>query len=178
MNKKIIKVKLFYKKSALINSRSVRNKSPLFISFISDNDIDIFLITETWLSSDVSPIIASLNDKPPYIINKYLFKHYPRDSINYSGGIGIPYKSTLIISNIDNHNFVHSEELSCSISPPYFRTFNDILFYRPSSPSPVPFIEFSLFLSKITPSSIILGDFNIPFLPPNRKTPHVPFQIL
>ena len=53
-------------------------------------------------------------------IPPYLFKHYPSNSINYGGGIGILYKSTLIISNINNHNFIHSETLSCSISSPTF----------------------------------------------------------
>ena len=114
-------------------------------------------------------------------IPPYLFKHYPSNSINYGGGIGILYKSTLIISNINNHNFIHWETLSCSISSPYFRTFNSTfvyfrtLFYKPFSPSLVQFIkEFSLFLFKITPSTIILGDFNIPLLPFNSN----PFMAL
>lgn len=47
---------------------------------LSDHELDLISITETSLSSDGTPLIASLNISP------YLFIHYPCNSINYGVG--------------------------------------------------------------------------------------------
>ena len=124
---------------------------------MTDYNLYILFITETWLSPLDSPLIATLNSPP------YQFIHNPRDSPHPGGGTGILYKSTLTLSNISHHSFLHSEALSCAISSPFSRTFNISLFYRPPSPSINLFLdEFRLFLHSISPTTIILGDFNIP----------------
>ena len=124
---------------------------------MTDYNLDILFITETWLSPLDSPLIATLNSPP------YQFIHNPRDSPHPGGGTGILYKSTLTLSNISHHSFLHSEALSCAISSPFSRTFNISLFYRPPSPSINLFLdEFRLFLHSISPTTIIQGDFNIP----------------
>ena len=51
------------------------------------------------------------------------------------------------------------KDLTCSICSPYSRTFNATPFYKPPSSSLIPFIEFLL----------LVGDFNIPFLPSNSN---------
>ena len=131
---------------------------------MTDYDLDILFITETWLSPLDSPLIAALNTPP------YCFIHNPRDSPHPGGGTGILYKSSLTISNISYHSFSHSEALSCAISSPFSRTFNTTLFYRPPSPSIDPFLdEFHLFLHIISPNTIILGDFNFPNPPSIRS---------
>ena len=50
--------------AALINARSLRNKIPSISSLMTDHDIDILFITETWLSPLDSPHIAALNTPP------------------------------------------------------------------------------------------------------------------
>ena len=90
---------------------------------MSDLSLDILFITETWLSPIDTPHIAELNSPP------YTFIHHPRDSKHPGGGIGILFKSTLVISTVTKHTFNHSEALSCAISSPYARTFNLSLFY-------------------------------------------------
>ena len=131
---------------------------------MTDHELDILFITETWLSPLDSPHLAALNTPP------YCFIHNPRDSPHPGGGTGILYKSSLIISNISYHSFSHSEALSCAISSPFSRTFNITLFYRPPSPSIDPFLdEFRLFLHTIFPNTIILGDFNFPNPPSTRS---------
>ena len=131
---------------------------------MTDHDLDILFITETWLSPNDSPHIAALNTPP------YCFIHNPHDSSHPGGGTGILYKYSLTISNISYHSFSHSEVLSFAISSPFSRTFNTTLFYRPPSPSIDPFLdEFRLFLQTISPNTIILGDFNFPNPPSTRS---------
>ena len=124
---------------------------------MTDYNLDILFITETWLSPLDSPHIVALNTP------SYQFIHNPRNSPHPGGGTGILHTSTLTLSNISHHSFSHSEALSCAISSPFSRTFNTTLFYRPPSPSIDPFLdEFRLFLHTISPNTIILGDFNFP----------------
>ena len=131
---------------------------------MTDHDLDILFITETWLSPLDSPYIAALNTPP------YCFIHNHCDSPHPGGGTGILYKSSLTISNISYHSISHSEALSCAISSPFSRTFNTTLFYRPPSPSIDPFLdEFRLFLHTISPNTIILGDINFPNPPTIRS---------
>ena len=103
-------------------ARSLRNKIPSLISLMTDHDLDILFITETWLSPLDSPHIAALKTPP------YCFIHNPHDSPHPGGVIGILYKSSLTISNISYHSFSHSEALGCAISSPFSRTFNTTLF--------------------------------------------------
>ena len=65
------------------------------------------MITETWLSALGAPITAALNKQPS-------LQHFPRNSSNIGGGIGIIYKSTLSIPNIIDHRFSHSKAFTCS----------------------------------------------------------------
>ena len=123
---------------------------------MTDNDLKILSITETWLSPLDSPHIAALNtllllNSQPSRLSPSLWRQ--RTTL----------ESSLIISNSSYHSFSHSEALSCPISSPFSRTFNISLFYHPISPNINSFLdEFSLFLLTITSNTIILGDFNIP----------------
>ena len=123
---------------------------------MTDHDLDILFITETWLSPLDSPHISALNTPP------LQFHSQPSRLSHPGGGTGILYKSSLIISDISYHSLFHSEALSCAISSPFSRTFNISLFYRPTSPTINSFLdEFSVFLPTITSNTIILGDFKI-----------------
>ena len=124
---------------------------------MTDHDLNILFITETWLYPIDFPYIAAFNTPP------YCFIHNPHNSPHPGGGTGLLYKYSLIISNISYHSFSHSEALSCAISSPFSRTFNIFLFYRPTSPTINSFLdELSLFKPTITSNIIILSDFNIP----------------
>ena len=140
---------------------------------MTDHDLDILFITETWLSPLDSPHISALNTPP------YCFIHNPRDSPHPGGGTGILYKYSLTISNISYQSFSHSEALSCAISSPFSRAFNT-LFYRPPSPSIDPFLdEFRLFLHTISPNTIILGDSTSLTHPrPGPSTIYLPLSTL
>ena len=133
---------------------------------MTDHDLDILFITETWLYPLDSPHIAALNTPPTVSFTTLA-----------TGGTRILYKSSLTISNISYYPFSHSQALSCAISSPLSRTFNISLFYRPTSPNINLFLdEYRLLLPTTTSNTIILGDFNIPNPPViqslNKISPH------
>ena len=45
---------------ALINARSVGNKAPHIIDLLTENELDVLVITETWLFSDESAKVNSI----------------------------------------------------------------------------------------------------------------------
>ncbi|GFR92601.1 ATP-dependent DNA helicase [Elysia marginata] len=47
-------------KVGLINARSVCNKAALIFDYLTENDFDIFLITETWVQNNDEPILAQV----------------------------------------------------------------------------------------------------------------------
>ena len=83
---------------------------------MSDLNLDVLFNTKTWLSPIDTPHIAELNSPP------YMFIHHPLDSTNPGDGIGILYKSTLVIRNVTKHKFTHSEDISCATNSKYART--------------------------------------------------------
>ena len=129
----------------------------MIIEFLNDFNIDILIITETWLSHKDCPLLSSLS------IDPYYLSHLLRLLCTRGGGLGILYKSSLHILPLIYHIHVYCEAFSCSVSSPRSRTFNISVFYRsPSYPIP-PFLdEFNNFITHPYNSNIILGDFNIP----------------
>ena len=94
----------------------------MIIEFLNDFNIDILIITETWLSHKDCPLLSSLN------IDPYSFSHLPRSLGMRGGGLGILYKSSLHISPLIDHRHVYCEAFSCSVSSPRSRTFNISVF--------------------------------------------------
>ena len=55
----------------LINVRSARNKTTDIVDYVITNDVDICVLTETWLKDRNSVIVEALS--PP----GYIFKTFP-----------------------------------------------------------------------------------------------------
>ena len=72
----------------MINARSVGNKAPNIIEFITENNLDILVITETWLFSEE---IAKLKAITPGGYEPY---SAPRDARN-GGGVVIICRNVL-----------------------------------------------------------------------------------
>ena len=70
----------------------------LINELISDNDIDLFCLTETWLCQDE---YVSLNEFPP---PSHINIHIPRDT-GRGGGVAAIFNSALLLS--PNKNLVH-----------------------------------------------------------------------
>ena len=144
-------------KSATLNVHSIRNKVDIIIEHFKDLDLDILCITETWLSTNDTPIIASLNN------DIHHFVHLPRAGTNYGGGIGILYNNNIKMTNNKDLEQLHSEAFSCTFHPIYSHSFTFITIYRPPHHSIPKFIvELNNLLNTTNMHTTILGDFNIP----------------
>ncbi|KAJ8348553.1 hypothetical protein SKAU_G00271420 [Synaphobranchus kaupii] len=79
---------------ALLNTRSLTNKSPVISELILDNNIDFLLLTETWQQpSDY----YALNQATP---TNYCYIAKPRSS-GRGGGIAVLHKQSLSVTELD-----------------------------------------------------------------------------
>ena len=76
-------------KMSLLNTRSVCNKAVLLCEHIVDKNLDVFLMTETWLKESDSLVI---NDLCP---EGYAFMGESRSSNARGGGVGIVFRDSL-----------------------------------------------------------------------------------
>ena len=155
-------------KCSLANAQSIRNKVDDLLHHAQINDIDILVVTETWLQ-DANPadlaIISALNS------NGYSFIHSPRISSTRGGGLGILYKSNLTVNCLYTSNFTSFESCVWSVTGSKL----DLVImglYRPpySSKHRVPVSTFNIqfgdmyqdLLAKHPSKKLLLmGDFNL-----------------
>jgi hypothetical protein len=146
------------------NCRSVRNKCTTVSEYVLDKDLDVFCLTETWLSNYDAIDVSDLCPQG------YSFINYPRDN-GKGGGIGIIHRSGLVIKQTKLH------------LKDYYRTFEFgtvtivgtvscllVVVYRPP-PSErnglkeceflLEFEDFLGVLATVTDSLLIVGDFNV-----------------
>ena len=148
---------------SLLNIRSASsitpelNKPPVLQEFISDKNIDILALTETWLTPDT--LLATLNSLTP---PNYSLIHIPR-SHGKGGGIALLHRSYLKIQTIATPIFSTFEALCVRISISS-ASYTLLTIYRPPKSSKSQFLtEFSTLLEDLSSSPselIITGDFN------------------
>jgi hypothetical protein len=132
---------------------------------LRDNDIDITVLSETWLKND---------DKDQLFINElqeggYRLKHVPRISENRGGGVALLYKSTLDVCMVDTVPTINFEYMEATIRLKS-KLLRLLIVYRPP-PSAANGLstsrfqaEFENFLEQYTIASgelLITGDFNL-----------------
>ena len=147
---------------AIVNARSVNNKTAILVDHILEEKIDICVVTETWLKDVDSVSIVALS--PP----GYYFKHFSRKSDRKGGGTGVLYNEIVKIKFVDGEEKRSFEfsEWNCKIVN---HTVKLIAVYRPpyslahAVTSNMFFEEFTSFLENVVMCPEILlitGDFN------------------
>ncbi|XP_061133329.1 uncharacterized protein LOC133153215 [Syngnathus typhle] len=140
-------------KFALLNTRSLNKKGPILSEFITDN-IDFFSITETWQK----PLeYIHLNRATP---PGYTYMDKPRDG--RGGGIATIYRQHLKPTAVTITTPSSFEHQSFKLPGP--KPLVTAIIYRPPKPNPAFLSDLSEFLTQlcaISPSVILLGDFNI-----------------
>lgn len=153
-------------KVAMLNTRSVCNKSIMLHEYVRENTLAMMFITETWLRSGDKSIVADLCPEGYSFINK------PRQTgpVSRGGGVDIVHKSSLSIHQnmCFSDNFTSFKALSVDLlgSQP----LSLFLVYRPP-PSKKNGLSQAIFMQEIEqflasvsaiPHSIcVLADFNI-----------------
>jgi len=149
-------------KFCLINTRSIRGKSGAFINNILSSDIDICIITETWLKQNDNKIRAELTP------NGYAFRDAPR-LCRQGGGLALLCKRTYEPELIEAGERASFEYAEFTVSLNKQKT-SVVAIYRPpySTNHPVTtrtfFQEFPDFIEARLAANkpiIITGDFNI-----------------
>ena len=97
-------------KCNLINIQSVGNKTNKIKNLIVDQEIDICMLTETWLRNNISDC-SKIHDMTP---DTHDFYHIPRES-KIGGGVGILANKLYKISIVNNHLFDSFEHINLKL---------------------------------------------------------------
>jgi len=135
--------------------------------FVTDNNLDILTLSESWLSIDTPPSILNSLTPPGFSII-----HSPRIT-GLGGGLALIYRSSIKMSKILLPNCSSFESLCirCTTTAKPSLSFILLMIYRPPSSSKSDFIsDFSFVLEDLatSPSELIItGDFNVHVDQPN-----------
>ena len=150
-------------KISLVNTCSIRNKTTDISEYVVNSNIDVCLMTETWLKSRDAVIRAEL--KP----TGYNFKDSPRPSGRVGGGVGIMFKSGIKCKLLSSGALKSMEYANYELL--FEKSKLDVhVIYRPPYSSKLRvttgtfFEEFQTYLSGAVQSPyslLITGDFNI-----------------
>ena len=140
----------------MLNARSIANKSAILHSVIAEDDIDIILVTETFLDSTVC-------------VNEILpsgFNVLRKDRSRHGGGVLIAIKENLPFEFHDVPDTI-CEVLWCEFKPVIGKPVLFSIFYRPPSSDIQYMNEMKNLLQNVRQkypnrSLILCGDFNVP----------------
>ena len=150
------------------NIRSINNKYLAIAKFISDNDTDLFAMSETWIRPDITS--ANLSEITPPGYSLYQQPQVARRG----GGLGFFVKGGLDASVVSTKTCSTFENFLIKISLNK-ESFYFLNIYTPPSSSTSTFFEhFQSLLEDIhltTENLAIIGDFNL-----HLETTHVQIQ--
>ena len=141
-----------------VNCHSIRNKGPLIGDTIVSNNLDILVLAETHIQiSDTDSLLKSVT--PP----GFQLTHRSRMT-GRGGGVGFVTRKDLSAKTVDSPTHSTFENIVISIVT-HLKLFVVTCVYRTPGSCSSAFLEdflfFCGFLSSLTPSFIICGDFNI-----------------
>ena len=151
---------VYHLRCALLNVRSLKNKCDVVSEYISDHNIDILCLTESWIDDKISDLLCLKSATP----SGYSFISVPRKS-DRSSGLVLIYKSSIRVRLKPSLNKDSFESMLAEVVYDHIQ-MGMVLVYRPPSEN------FSTLLTEfgqlVTPLLIenssrilCLGDFNI-----------------
>jgi hypothetical protein len=151
-------------KLSLVNTRSIRNKVDDYMEHLSTSNIDVSLITETWMSHMDTQTIAELKS------DSYDFDHVPRLE-RMGGGLAIHWKKEYTVKRLKDGKHDSFDYAEWKLTSQARSVVIILVYHAPySTVSPVTntmFLEeFAEYLAEITTDYLgcdylIAGDFNI-----------------
>ena len=160
--------------SALINCRSMVNKTQDIQLELVRNNLDLCILTETWIRED------DITTPGRLCPNGYKALSVSRHG-RTSGGFAIVYKNNLNI-NITKGQPLETMESTCFSINTGFKAVSLIVIYRPPDSNALEFCNelANLLESKINSSNelILLGDFNIAVDKPSEAVPSIFLDML
>ena len=150
----------------LWNARSIKPKITVMCDLVISNSIDIFCITETWLSGDNRDhrAVADLTSTLP----NYQVHHIPRID-RAGGGVCVLLRESFDVHRNEGRSFESFEHIDLSINARSKTPLRLIVIYRPQRlasgclTGPAFFTEFSTLLESVVSEPgyvLISGDFN------------------
>ena len=149
-------------KTAIVNIRSLKNKTTSLFDFIVSHNLDVLALTETWLCNDDNIILNEL--LPP----SYDIRHVDRG--RRGGGVALIYKKDISFRNIVTTNEITQFELlDCIIKVNRLST-RVVVVYRPppSCKNGLRYEDFTVEWAsyieqfvEVQEELLIVGDFNI-----------------
>ena len=108
------------------NSQLVCNKTDKLCDYVTDHDIDILCLTETWLRPEDPVVIGELS--PP----GYTFINVPRENAeDHHGGVGVLFKSQLHLGLLKTDiQFPKYDTFQYTVVSNTSRTLTIIVVYR------------------------------------------------
>ena len=155
----------FVAKAALVNCRSVLNKTFILNDFFCRHDLDLLLLTETWIVAGVGES-AAFGELCP---TNCSFVSTPR-CVGRGGGVALVYKNAVKIRSLPTETY-STFELQCMTVESKTNSLVCVLIYRPPKPDKDFIAEFSGFLShfvSLHDRLLVLGDFNIHVCCPDK----------
>ena len=141
----------------LLNTRSVRNKSTLLCDYVSESNVDLAFLTETWLKPSDSAVVNDL--VPP----GYGYIGVCRSN-KRGGGVGILNKKSYTLKKAPVKRFATFEHVDVTLTQTS-QSLRAIVIYRPPTSSlPSFFDELSAYVSDVAVTHcdiLISGDCNI-----------------
>jgi len=147
----------------LLNSRSACHKAALIHDVISDNKLDILMLTETWIPSD-APDAVKL-DVAPQGYN-VVHRHRASSTERRGGGLAVIHRDCFRATPVDVGDFSEFEVVAAKVVGRRSASVVVVCVYRPPSTVTSAFIDqlSDLFDRLITLDSrfLVAGDFNVP----------------